>query len=85
MLLYVPDRASRRAPEVIPLEGVFFTEVSAGLYHSLACDSAGFAWAWGWNLKGQLGLCDSKIRGDGAAGVCYVGVESASGFYDALG
>ena len=82
--LGIGDRSSRRTPEAVPLEGVFFTDVSAGLYHSLACDKSGFVWAWGWNNRGQLGLCASKVRDQGPAGVCYVGVESASGFYDAL-
>lgn len=35
--------------------GVTFTAVSAGLYHSLALDTSGNAWAWGDNWTGQLG------------------------------
>jgi len=30
-------------------------DVSAGWQHSLAADTSGFVWAWGWNAKGQLG------------------------------
>jgi alpha-tubulin suppressor-like RCC1 family protein len=36
-----------------PLTGV--TSIAAGWYHSLALDSAGHVWAWGYNAYGQLG------------------------------
>ncbi|BDR53384.1 hypothetical protein KIM372_12910 [Bombiscardovia nodaiensis] len=39
--------------------GVRFTQVSAGGNHSLAIDSRGHAWAWGWNYYGQVGVEDS--------------------------
>ena len=32
-----------------------WSQVSAGGYHSLGVTSSGIAWAWGFNLKGQLG------------------------------
>ncbi len=35
--------------------GVSFEQVSAGQVHSLALDSDGNAWAWGYNGDGQLG------------------------------
>ncbi len=35
--------------------GVTFKNVSASLFHSLAIDSTGNAWAWGCNVYGQLG------------------------------
>ena len=37
------------------------SQVSAGLYHSLAVDSKGYVWAWGSNDCGQLG--NGTIRG----------------------
>jgi len=32
-----------------------FCQISAGNTHSLAIDKNGRAWAWGWNINGQLG------------------------------
>ena len=32
------------------------TAVSGGTAHSMALLSDGTVWAWGWNLKGQLGI-----------------------------
>lgn len=38
------------------LEGKTFTAVAAGIYHSLALDSAGKVYSWGYNGQGQLGI-----------------------------
>lgn len=35
------------------------TQVSAGIYHSLALTDDGRAYAWGWNLMGELGTGDT--------------------------
>jgi len=35
--------------------GLKATQISAGYNHSLAVGSDGYAYAWGWNIKGQLG------------------------------
>ncbi|CAM2927583.1 Ig-like domain repeat protein [Saccharomonospora xinjiangensis] len=35
--------------------GVTITAIAAGNYHSLALDSTGAVWAWGYNSYGQLG------------------------------
>ncbi len=46
----------RVVPGAVSMPGnVTFTAVSAGLYHSLALDESGNAWAWGNNWTGQLG------------------------------
>ena len=37
-----------------------FTQVSAGGSHSLALDSEGHLWAWGWNNYGSLGVSSNK-------------------------
>ena len=36
-------------------EGLRFTQVSAGMQHTLALDVNGVAWAWGSNFNGELG------------------------------
>src|SRR5438105_4252116 len=35
--------------------GVTFSAITGAFDHSLALDSSGHAWAWGWNQYGQLG------------------------------
>ena len=40
------------------------SQVSAGLYHSLAVDSKGYVWAWGINTNGQLGNGTTSGRYD---------------------
>ena len=37
------------------------TQISAGAYHSLDVDQSGTAWAWGWNINGQLGTNNSDF------------------------
>ncbi len=41
--------------EVAMPTGVSFTAIAAGENHSVALDTHGDAWAWGYNPKGQLG------------------------------
>ncbi|WP_317643500.1 InlB B-repeat-containing protein [Bombiscardovia apis] len=54
------DGGTANAPErVLAPAGVRFTQVSAGGSHSLAIDSSGHAWAWGWNYYGQVGAASS--------------------------
>ena len=46
--------AARPVPVHVPA-GVTFVRIAAGAQHSLAVDSSGRVWAWGWNDVGQLG------------------------------
>ena len=39
-----------------------FTQVAAGGYHSLALDSNGHLWAWGYNSDGQIGIGEDTIK-----------------------
>jgi len=36
--------------------------IASGYYHTLALDSNGTVWAWGWNYSGQLGTGDNTNR-----------------------
>ena len=42
--------------------GTKFSQISAGSYHSLAIDSEGNLWAWGYNELGQLGYGTTTQR-----------------------
>lgn len=44
--------------------GVTFTAISAGETHTLALDTSGNAWAWGWNGYGQLGNPQTSYASD---------------------
>jgi alpha-tubulin suppressor-like RCC1 family protein len=57
-------------PTLIGIHDIFFTNVSAGEFHSIALDSNGNVWTWGRNSEGQLGdstyinrLIPKKIEG----------------------
>lgn len=50
-------------PAPVAHEGVAFEQISAGKHHVLACDAAGFVYAWGSGDMGRLGLGDKKHRG----------------------
>ncbi|PST47864.1 hypothetical protein COO72_10925 [Bifidobacterium callitrichos] len=52
-----PDNIAHPTPEMIktPTEGIHFTQVSAGGFHSLAMGDDGNTYAWGYNSYGQLG------------------------------
>ena len=53
------DRVSAKQPEVIPrFASKTIVSVVAGHYHSVALDSHGRVWTWGWGVHGQLGLGD---------------------------
>lgn len=41
-------------------EGVTFTELYAGGFHTMATGSDGNTYAWGWNEEGQLGIGDNS-------------------------
>jgi alpha-tubulin suppressor-like RCC1 family protein len=43
----------------VPLPDIVYC--SAGGYHSLAIDTTGDVWAWGWNRDGQLGIDNESI------------------------
>ena len=48
--------SSQDAPVAVAMpDGVSFTAIAAGFYHSLALDTNGNAWAWGYDGYGQLG------------------------------
>ena len=54
---------SRRTPVSVAGTVKTFCKISAGAYyHSLALDSNGVAWAWGYNLNGQLGNNSTASR-----------------------
>jgi hypothetical protein len=42
--------------------GVTFTAIDAGTMDVCAINSAGAAYCWGWNLFGELGICDTVDR-----------------------
>ncbi|MDT7506838.1 InlB B-repeat-containing protein [Bifidobacterium sp. H6bp22N] len=42
-------------------KGFQVAQINAGMYHSLAIDTNGLAWAWGWNYYGQLGTVSSRL------------------------
>ncbi len=49
-------------PQEVKLEGVFFVDVSAGGYHTLALTDSGQLYVFGRNDDGQLGLGDLHTR-----------------------
>ena len=47
---------NRSIPTAVTVpDGVLFTQVSAGTYHSMALDRDGNIWTWGYDSTGQLG------------------------------
>ncbi|GFH12745.1 UV-resistance 8 protein, partial [Haematococcus lacustris] len=50
------------ATPVAALQGKVVVEVVGGWRHTLATDSSGSLWGWGWNKFGQLGLGDTVDR-----------------------
>jgi alpha-tubulin suppressor-like RCC1 family protein len=49
-------------PREVKLDGVFFADVSAGGYHTLALTNTGQLYVFGRNDDGQLGLGDLHTR-----------------------
>jgi alpha-tubulin suppressor-like RCC1 family protein len=45
----------RSTPVAVQQGGVTFTSITAGNVHTCGLTSAGAAWCWGWNGRGQLG------------------------------
>ncbi|EFP12952.1 hypothetical protein CRE_07123 [Caenorhabditis remanei] len=72
-------------------EGVTFTQVSGGEYHSLALGSDGNAYAWGANWNGELGINSANggsnvpQRVHAPSGVTFTQVEAGSANSLALG
>ena len=52
---WVSDPPISHLPVQVSGIGAPVAAVAAGAYHSLALDSSGTVWAWGWNSFGQLG------------------------------
>ena len=53
------SRLSAKQPELVTaLSRRVVISVAAGHYHSVALDSHGHIWTWGWGVHGQLGLGD---------------------------
>ncbi len=50
------------AKEVAALSGKTIALVAGGWRHTIAADSTGSLYAWGWNKFGQLGLGDTEDR-----------------------
>ena len=69
-------------------------QISAGVIHSLAVDENGTAWAWGWNVYGQLGDNTTSNRytptrvlppaGQGSAGTGLATARISGGYYHSL-
>ena len=51
-----PQRLNEQRPCLVKrLANKSLSAISTGAYHSLALDSRGLLWAWGWGVHGQLG------------------------------
>ena len=75
------DELNRLVPTPVSMPaGVAFTSVAAGGFHSLALDTTGAAWAWGYGELGQLGndgsgLQLTPVRVSMPAGVSFMSVS----------
>jgi len=59
------SNSDQDAPVAVAMpDGVSFTAIAAGFYHSLALDTNGNAWAWGHDGYGQLGDAGSNSDQD---------------------
>ena len=69
-------------------------QINAGTLHSLAVDQNGTAWAWGWNVYGQLGDGTTSNRstptrvlpptGQGSAGTGLATARTSGGYFHSL-
>ena len=69
-------------------------QINAGTIHSLAIDQNGTAWAWGWNVYGQLGDGTTSNRstptrvlppaGQGSAGTGLATARTSAGYFHSL-
>ncbi|MBI0063925.1 RCC1 domain-containing protein [Bifidobacterium polysaccharolyticum] len=69
-------------------------QINAGTIHSLAIDQNGTAWAWGWNVYGQLGDGTTSNRstptrvlppaGQGSAGTGLATARTSGGYFHSL-
>ena len=69
-------------------------QINAGTLHSLAVDQNGAAWAWGWNVYGQLGDGTTSNRstptrvlppaGQGSAGTGLATARTSGGYFHSL-
>ncbi|MBQ3472389.1 MAG: hypothetical protein IJH17_08585, partial [Clostridia bacterium] len=84
------DNVSSDRPQIAITLDTFFTDVAAGLDHSIALDSEGNIWTTGNNDKGQLGTTGSarnyfdKITIDKEDDEKFVAVSAGEGFSLAL-
>lgn len=49
------DNGSAVPPVPVLVDNKKIRNVSSGLHHSVACDTDGNVWTWGWNEQGQAG------------------------------
>jgi alpha-tubulin suppressor-like RCC1 family protein len=73
------DYVNNVPAQVLGLSGV--TAVAGGGHHSLALKSDGSVWAWGWNVRGQLGNgtgndSDVPVQVPGLSGVTAIAAGS---------
>ncbi|HUR24352.1 MAG TPA: hypothetical protein VMZ73_10815 [Acidimicrobiales bacterium] len=60
--------------------------ISAGGGHTMATDSSGRTWAWGWNATGQLGDATTTDRPNPTLVQGVAGVQALSGgWYHSMG
>lgn len=71
-----PKRTSTQRPTLVPkLSDQVIVDIAAGQYHSVALDSQGRIWTWGWGVHGQLGHGDVEDLHEPVQVVCSLGRE----------
>lgn len=61
----LPCRDRLVPAEVCGLLGRVVVQIAGGWRHTMALDSEGGVWAWGWNKFGQLGESGRQPEGGG--------------------